>query len=299
MEMFKLLLFLPTKAASDALLEVFFLTVWPLSPLVHCPTLRADYDEFWEFCRNNDTVLPSNKFFDDPTFICLLFAVLYCGASAAPAANWTCVGLQDLQKETTVNRLKSAYSTSLSLCQYLEHPTLNTLISTLLTGPFLDQPREPMRELVSVSTTVRLAQSMGLHRESTSWSVLSPVCREIRRRVWWYIVRLDVRSSISTGLPPCCGDGALDAVSMMTDTRDEDIDDAPASLSSNSDPVTLKQSIAIIFAIGCSETARLQSRIVASLQSGRVLTHNTLIQLVTAAKELQQMIDALIARVPS
>jgi hypothetical protein len=297
--MFNLLRFLPTKAASDALLEVFLFAVWPISPLLHCPTLRATYEEFWDYCRNNDTVPPSEKFVDDPTFICLLFAVLYCGASAAPAASWTCSDLQDLQKETTVNRLKSAYTTSLSLCRYLDHPTLNTLVSTLLAGPFLDRSREPKSELVSVSTTVRLAQSMGLHQEGTMWSSLSPVERETRRRAWWYIVRLDVQSSISTGLPPCCGSEALDTVSMMAATRDEDIGNFPASLPFNPHPLDSKQSVAIVFAIGCSETARLQSRIVSRIQSGRAVTQNGLKELVTAAKALQHNIDTLIARIPS
>ncbi|PYH88730.1 hypothetical protein BO71DRAFT_413316 [Aspergillus ellipticus CBS 707.79] len=297
--MFNILRSLPTKAVSDALLDVFLFGVWPLSPLVHFPTFRADYDIFWDWCRHNENNLPPEKVRHDPTFICLLFAVLYCGASAAPAASWTGASLQGLRKETTVNQLRSASETSLSLCQHLEHPTLNTMISTLLTRPFLDRPREQMRELVAVSTIIRLAQSIGLHREGPSWSGLSPVDREIRRRAWWHIVRLDVQSSISTGLPPCCGSEALDAVRMMADARDEDLSDLSPFFSPNSDRVSSSQSIAIRFAIGCSEAARLQSSIMARLQSGRGLTQNQLKELVAAAKTLQQKIDALIARIPS
>lgn len=297
MGMFNLLRSLPTKPVSDTLLETFFLAVWPLAPLLHPPSLQADYDEFWEWCRNSETALPSDKLRDDPTLICLLFAVLYCGASAAPVASWANTNLQGLQKETTVSHLKSAYTTSLSLCHHLEHPTLNTLVSTLLTGPFLDRPFEPMRSLVNVSTTVRIAQTMGLHREAT-WSALSAVDREIRRRVWWHIVWLDVQSSISTGLTPCCGNEALEAVSMV-DTLHEEASNIPSGLSPGIDFVTNGQSVAILYAIGRFQTAHLQARIVAHLQSVRGRTQDGFGELVTDAKELLQKIDSLIARVPT
>ncbi|KAL2859314.1 hypothetical protein BJX68DRAFT_261753 [Aspergillus pseudodeflectus] len=289
--MAKLLRSLPTKPVSDALLDVFFLIVWPLAPLVHRPTLRADYDEFWNWCRDNMNALPPQKIRDDPTFFCLLFAALYCGASAAPSASWTSPELWGLRRETTIQSLKEAYEMSLSSCRHLEHPTLNTLVSTLLTWPFLEWPREPMGEAVALSATVRLSHSMGLHRDSASSSALSPVDREIRCRVWWYIVRLDVQSSMSSGLPLCCGSEALEAVNMLNDTYDQEI--------GNPGPGLLKQSIAIMFAIGCAETARLSSRIIAHLQSGRGLRRDAFAELVTAAKEHQEKIDALISRIPS
>ncbi|KAL3492159.1 hypothetical protein BJX62DRAFT_236596 [Aspergillus germanicus] len=287
----RLLKSLPTKAVSDALLEVFFLAVWPLTPLVHRRTLRADYDEFWDWCRDSKNNLPPQKFRDDPTFFCLLFAVLYCGASAAPAASWTSVGLHGQHRETTIHTLKAAYEMSLDCCQHLEHATLNTLVCTLLIWPFLDWPREPMQEVVDVGTTVRLAQSMGLHRDGVEWPTLRPGDQNIRRRVWWHIVRLDVQSSISSGLPLCCGSEAMDAVGMIADICDKDIDD-PGSLSET-------HSIAIIFAIGCAETTRLQSKIIAHLQSGRGLTREGVGELGAAVKEHQKNIAALITRIPS
>ncbi|KAL3443157.1 hypothetical protein BJX65DRAFT_285749 [Aspergillus insuetus] len=282
---------LPDKAVSDALLEVFFLVVWPLAPLVYSSTIRADYDEFWDWCCNNKNNLPPQKFRDDPTFFCLLFAVLYSGASAAPAGSWTSGGLQGLQKETTVQSLKTAYEMSLSSCQHLEHPTLNTLISSLLTRSFVDWPRESMREVIAVSTTVRLAQSLGLHRDGTHWSALSPADMEIRRRAWWHIVKLDVQSSISSGLPLCCKGETQEAVGVIADTRDEDVD-GPNRMSS-------KESIGLMFAIGCAETALLQAKIIAHLQSEGGLRRDEFGELVAAAKEHQQKIDSLISRIRS
>ncbi|KAJ5939549.1 Transcription factor [Penicillium verhagenii] len=291
--MFNLLRSLPTKPVSDALLESFFVAVWPLSSLLHPPILQADYDQFWDWCRNSDNALPSEKLLDDPTLICLLFAVLYCGASAAPAASWTHSNLQGLQKETIVSHLQLAYMTSLSLCQHQEHPTLNTLISSLLTEPLLDRPLEPMRNLLHVSTTVRIAKMMGLHRER-AWSMLNPVDREIRRRVWWHIVWLDVQSSISTGLDLCCGTETLETVRMV-DSIDEETSDLPSEIYPSNDFMAGRQSVAIIYAIGRFQMARLQAWIVAHLQSPQGPTEKGIGKLVTDAKQLLQKMNSLIA----
>jgi hypothetical protein len=78
---------------------------------------------------------------------------------------------------------------------------------------------------------------------------------------------------------------------MLNDIHDEEI--------GNPGPGRLKQSIAIMFAIGCAETARLSSKIIAHLQSGWGLTRDEFAELVTAAKEHQEKIDALICRIPS
>ncbi|KAJ5894561.1 hypothetical protein N7495_006252 [Penicillium taxi] len=290
MGMFNLLRSLPTKPVADTLLKMFFIAVWPILPLLHPPDLQEEY------CRNSEKSLPSKNLLDDPTFICLLFAVLYCGASATPAARWMQANLEGLQKSTTVSQLKSAYTTSLYMCQHLEHPTMNTLTSTLLTSPFMDRPIESLCNLVQVSTTLRIAQTMGLHREGL-WSALSPIDQEIRRRVWWHIIWLDVQSSVSTGLAPCCGNEALDSVRMVG-TYNEGTSDHPDYLTP-SDPVSNGQSVAILFAIGRYEAASIQARVISYLQSVKGPTHNGFKDLITDSKQLMQKIDSLIARIPT
>ena len=184
------------------------------------------------------------------------------------------------------------------MSQSLEHPTFNNLVSTLLTRPFMDLPHEPMRNLVSVSTTVRIAQTMGLHCE-WMWSALDPVAREMRRRVWWHIVWLDVQSSVSTGLPLCCGSEIRETVSMIAGTRDEEIKNLSASSSPPAESLTPGESVAMLYAVGRFETARLESIIVTRLQSEQGLTHEGFRELLTATKQLHQKIDSLIARIPT
>ncbi|KAL2842913.1 hypothetical protein BJY01DRAFT_235841 [Aspergillus pseudoustus] len=284
--LFTLLRSLPTRPASDALLDIFFYAVWPVTPLIHALTLRADYDEFWEWCANNQTALAPSKLCDDPTFFCLLFGVLYCGASAAAEACWTSGALQGLPKEATVSQLRNAYDTSLSFCQHLEHPTMNSLVSMLLTWPFTPGA-EPMRDVLSVGTIVRLAQSMGLHREGNFGSALGDQERENRRRVWWYIVRLDVHASISSGLPTCIGSDALGQVNMISDAGEDEGHEAPG------------HSIASMFFIGRAQACCLHSRIAACVQSGSDMTEYNLREHLIAARKVQEMTESLISRIPA
>lgn len=51
------------------------------------------------------------------------------------------------------------------------------------------------------SVAVRLGHSLSLHRES-SWSSISPFTRELRRRLWWSIVGLDIRGLEDRGSDP-------------------------------------------------------------------------------------------------
>lgn len=160
----------------------------------------------------------------------------------------------------------------------------------------MDRPSEPMQNLLSLSTTVRIAQTMGLHSEST-WSALDPITRELRRRVWWHIVSLDVESSISTGLPLWCGQVKQDEVSIITLSLHEKISNCYSIPSPPAEFLKSGESAAMIYAIGRYEVARLESKIVAILQSEHGLFDKGLTGVI-AIKQLHQKLDVLIAKIP-
>lgn len=162
----------------------------------------------------------------------------------------------------------------------------------------MNYPSKPMQDIISISTTVRIAQTMGLHSELAS-SALDLVSRETRRRVWWHIVWLDVQSSISTGLPMCCGSAIQDAVSMVTFVRDEEIVNLSSASPTSAESAKSGISVAMVYATGRFETTRLESIIVNRLQSAQGLPYEGLRELVTAAKQFHQQIDTLMARIPT
>lgn len=272
---------LPTKPAADTLVQSFFVSVYPIHPLVDTSSFQSDYEDFWKWARAGD-LHPPAKLVHDPTFTCLLFAIFYAGASVIPSSAWkeaTCV-LRDLDRGTTITQLKTACSDSLSACRHSEHPTLNTLVGSILIH-ILSENESSMEDALFIASVIRLAQSMGLHQEN-GLPDLDPT-REQRQQIGWHIVWLDVQSSILTGLPPCLGDSAVDGMQMT--------------------PVP-ENSVVKLLAIGRHEAARLQNKLMCQFQNasswnaGRIFQAKVT-ELVDATKTLHRVIDTLIAKIPS
>lgn len=168
------------------------------------PTFRKDYDSFLYWCRNNTTSLPDQRFLDDPTFLALLFAILCCGAITAPPSLWNVTVLHELKRETILEQLKDLHQKGLRVCQNQRHPTFNTLVASLFGHNCVEPDDEQVESLAFVSIAVRIAQRMGLHRDGTAYG-LDAVTSEMRRRVWWHVVWLDVQASSMNGMETCCG----------------------------------------------------------------------------------------------
>ena len=69
---------------------------------------------------------------------------------------------------------------------------------------------------------IRLAQSLGLQRDGEQFG-LSPFETEMRRRLWWQIVHLDLRASEDHGSEPTIVDQSFDT-RFPLNIQDEDID---------------------------------------------------------------------------
>jgi hypothetical protein len=76
---------------------------------------------------------------------------------------------------------------------------------------------------------IRIAQSLGLHRDGTKFG-LSPFDTEMRRRLWWQVCILDVRASEDHGSDPSIMDQAFDTefpLSINDIDLDPDATEAP------------------------------------------------------------------------
>ena len=296
-----LLTTLPNKVVCDALLQSFSISIHHIHPLIHLPTFRSDYNNFWQWCRNSDISQPDNKLLGDPTFLCLLFSVLYCGATVCPPVIWMADNrLKDLAKESTMEQLRETYFTSLSMCQHLQHPTLSTLVSSLLAHSCSRSDETYFEDLRLVGMNSRIAQSMGLHRDGSSFG-LDTITSELRRRVWWHIVWLDVETSMLHGSQPCCSSyEAENNVKMVSEIRDEDNFMMTNSLVPRDlPPSPSATSVAMLLAIGRFETTRFKQFLVNSLHSARDLGQALFDKLVSAAKSLQMKLDKLMTRIPT
>ncbi|KAH6695769.1 fungal-specific transcription factor domain-containing protein [Plectosphaerella plurivora] len=73
---------------------------------------------------------------------------------------------------------------------------------------------------------VRIAQALGLHRDGTQLG-LAPLEVESRRRLWWAILALDLRSAEELGSDLVVAEGAFDTL-LPTNVNDADLEGAAA-----------------------------------------------------------------------
>lgn len=190
----------PPPKAILALTRSFSNTVHAVYPVVDIPTFEGDLYIFWEWFFHRNP--PPQQLKVDHTFLCLFYAVMLAGAKAMSISSWeSVVALKDLDQLLLLENLERACSESLKICLHSQYPTINTLVASILLQHFTNH--DPLEDAAFVAQTVRLAQSMGLHRELED-STLDKYCREYRRRVWWHIAWFDVQTSLGTGLPTCC-----------------------------------------------------------------------------------------------
>lgn len=291
-----LLSLLPSKQICNWLLYSFLVGVRPLYSFVHIPTLRADYNDFWQWYENLETSFPTGKLMDDPTFLCLLFSVLYCGSVTASDSFWAVGALQAVKKEAVIKDLGHLLDSSLRCVQHLRHPTLNTLSASLLSHSFVAQEGDS-GELDFVSVMIRTGQRMGLHIQFPIPKLDAATC-EVRRLVWWHILWLDLQTSVIHGLPMQCLNNDAQRPAPIFGERPtmERSDQAATGLAT---PSVEAHSASMILASGVFQTASFERLLVLHVHAGEV-AHPRSIQTVTSAlRRLQADLDRLIGSMPA
>ncbi|KAJ2905874.1 uncharacterized protein MKZ38_003882 [Zalerion maritima] len=117
----------------------------------------------------------------DPPHEALLFA-LYFGA----VTSWTpeeCSAVLGEDRSALVSRCRARIETALAMADYLNSESMECLQALAI---------------YVVSLAIRLAQGMNLHRDSDG-SQFTPFQAELRRRLWWQLIVLDMRAAEDRG----------------------------------------------------------------------------------------------------
>lgn len=215
---------LPTKRQCHALYRCYILGVHPVMPLIHPPTLLGYYEEFWKWYDHKS---PSKTPYAHPSFIPLLFAMLY-GGSVSCSAKKLKAEFGDISRSSLSARLHDHVTRCLSLISFPRTPTLPALIAFLIVQTILAKEEEPLTSSSFIGLGLRVAQIMGLHRDGAQFG-LDPCEAEVRRRVWWHIAHMDSVMSISSGLPPLVNDESYWDVRPVSELKDRLLDKTEGS----------------------------------------------------------------------
>ncbi|KAI3317300.1 hypothetical protein HD806DRAFT_527198 [Xylariaceae sp. AK1471] len=286
---------LPPKKLCDALLRSFLLGVRPIVPLIHIPTFRVQYESFWaRWQRDRSTFRAQECLGDNPSFLCLLWAVLYCGAVAASSATLSDALVRVKDMPAFLSRLRSKLNQTLDACCQTKLPTLNGLAASLLAqdcDPTVDQfiDMSPF-----ISQSVQAAITLGLHREG-ALGTMGEVDAELGRRIWHHIVSLDIYTSIHSGTPLSSATSEE-----WYDTRfPKSVDDASIGISSLLDHQSQqpsKTSSAMLLATGVYEFHRILRRITVTCYQNFSPDTESLKRLVFKIEAFEVSIDVLISQ---
>lgn len=192
---------LPKREVCEKLCKLFSTTVFPLMPLLHLRSFGEDFGEFWDGVRggNIHNSEPSLFLLKKPGFLSLLTSILF--STLASTSKPRVRMLLGEENVPDTGEMYFAAMVSASLTGFPRRPSIYSLAAYLFAQSQFVREEEFSDVPDFIATSFRLALGMGLHRQFSD-AGFTHAEMETRRRLWWYILHLDVMSSSSSGLSP-------------------------------------------------------------------------------------------------
>jgi hypothetical protein len=183
----------PPTHLSVTLLNLFIENVLPLVHIFHMPTTEQ---WFWDSIVSLDTL--------DRNTEALLFAIYYSAVISMDEDQ--CLGVLGEPRSGSLDKFRFAVEQAMARANLLNTQSLILLQAAVLFLSGLRNEDDSRTTWSLTSLIFHIAQAMGLHRDGTTFG-LKPFDTELRRRLWWHICLLDMRSSEFHGYEPIvCGD---------------------------------------------------------------------------------------------
>ncbi|KAF2678841.1 hypothetical protein K458DRAFT_394485 [Lentithecium fluviatile CBS 122367] len=140
-----------------------------------------------------------------PDMLALLFAALALGAQHSAwdksGGRWNA---ETMKKEMDKGNVYiAAAMQALRMASFMHKPTLLGIQALIMIGPFLTNSGRFLDAWTLFGTTIRLAHSIGLHRDHKYLDPAPPTQREcsIRQTLWWWMLHMDQEYSMTLGRP--------------------------------------------------------------------------------------------------
>ena len=202
----------PTEAQSHVLFRSFLTGVLPVLPFLALHSILRKYQTFWHWKRSYDKDPTAINETPDIYFLVMLNSIWYAGSLSLSKP-----GIERWFGESSRARICALYhDQAIRMLRLVSFPA-NNQVNILGAFAFLQAlpctEEEPLLVSAYVNMLVRLAQSLGLHRESTYTSV-GQYEGEMQRRKWWQICQLDLSWSTSSGNPPLISEDYTDTATI-------------------------------------------------------------------------------------
>ncbi|PSR85545.1 fungal-specific transcription factor domain-domain-containing protein [Coniella lustricola] len=178
---------LPIKVICDRLLDAYISMSEGLYRVVHVPSFRAEYEVFWQKRQVSDAFLPR------------LMCMLSLGARFETEKQGLSHDRADGIHAPTACALARAWLDSLRGKQLVDMDTLQC--ETLLLHARRMMSSQHQESWTQLGFIVRMAMTMGLHRDPDEFPQIKPFYAELRRRLWYTIMDMDLHVALACNLP--------------------------------------------------------------------------------------------------
>ncbi|KID98065.1 fungal specific transcription factor domain-containing protein, partial [Metarhizium majus ARSEF 297] len=234
----------PLPSHASFLWSVYQENVEPLIKLLHVPSVELIISDAR---RNHGKLTPGNE--------ALVFAIYFAAITSLEPdevqANF------DANKDDMLAQYRFAVEQSLAKANFLDTSDLAVLQSFTLFLIVVRRHDESRFSWALTGLVIRIAQGMGLHRDGTHLK-LSPFETEIRRRIWWAILVLDLRSAEELGTDMTISERSYDTL------KPSNINDSDISPGSTEFPVPREGRSDCAVSIVRCEICGLSRRLVAA-----------------------------------
>jgi hypothetical protein len=200
--------FHPSISKVSILWETYKENVAPLITIVHRPTAR---NLFVEAARHPESL--------DKNSEALVFA-MYLSSFVSMKPEECAIQFGE-DRATAVKRYRFATEQALAKAGFLNTQSLVLLQAAVLFLVCVRREDDSKFVWSMTSIVLRLAQGLGIHRDGTNFA-LKPFETEMRRRLWWHISLLDVRSSEDHGTDPIIHESMYDT-RLPLNVNDDDL----------------------------------------------------------------------------
>ena len=176
--------------------KIFLENVQPVTGILHIPTMEKVMQMATEDTSNLSKSMES-----------LLFAIYFAAINSM--ATDEVKTLFGEKKHVLIANYKSGLEQTLMRAGLFKTQELATLQAFVLFLSCVRGYEDPQIVWTMTGLAIRIAQSIGLHRDGEAFKV-SPFETEMRRRLWWSIYMLELDSSESYGSNPMVSEHSFD-----------------------------------------------------------------------------------------
>jgi hypothetical protein len=197
----------PPREMADQLIDLYFRTYESVYRILHIPSFRKKYVDFWNYPESTST-----------TFVVILLLVMAIGACFC----------QGEREEDIRSSARQWFISSQSWASALfDKEQLNLSIIQVNCLLLARQTNSVGVDLIWIPTgnLLRIAFSMGFHRDPKHFPKLPLFVAEMRRRIWATVLEMTVQNSIDLGMPPLISSNDFDT-EPPSNIDDEDISES-------------------------------------------------------------------------